>query len=120
MICKKCSKELREGAAFCSFCGTEVEKTLFCSYCNKEIDNEASFCPHCGISIKKEEKLQSVVIENTEPELPDESESEEKNVYIQDSEYSIYRLNIGTLGFAVLSFIMSCVNAYMIWYYWGY
>ena len=113
MNCKNCGKELREGAAFCSFCGTEVEKNQHCLYCGNEIDNEAAFCSHCGIPIKKDEAPKTVV-ENSEPELTDESESKENVVYISDSKNN---LNKFTLVFAVLSFIMSCINTFMIYYY---
>lgn len=116
MVCKNCGKELRDGSSFCSFCGTEVEKNQHCLYCGKEIDNEARFCPHCGILIKKDEEAESENKENADKETKAViTEVEEEIVYKKEA--SINSLTIGSLVFSILSFIMSCINAHMIWYY---
>lgn len=117
MLCKHCGKEINENAAFCPMCGTKVETEKICINCGKEIELDSRFCPHCGILIKQEEEHQAVVIENVEPELTEKLIPEDNVVYIKDSKNNI---NIITLGFAVLSFIMSCINAYMIAYYYFY
>ena len=50
-FCKNCGKQLREGARFCSACGTTVEQqmpqTVSCPWCGAEMRAGAK-CPRCG------------------------------------------------------------------------
>lgn len=50
-FCKNCGKQLREGARFCSACGTTVEQqmpqTVRCPWCGAEMRAGAK-CPRCG------------------------------------------------------------------------
>ena len=45
--CTKCGAQLREGAKFCSECGTSQEKAK-CANCQYELAPGAKFCPECG------------------------------------------------------------------------
>ncbi len=45
--CVKCGAELREGAKFCSECGSSQEKAK-CANCQAELAPGAKFCPECG------------------------------------------------------------------------
>lgn len=116
MFCKHCGKEINENAAFCPMCGTKVETEKICINCGKEIELDSRFCPHCGILIKKDEETESENKENADKETKEEiTEVEEEIVYKKEA--SIDSLNIGSLVFSILSFITSCINAYMIYYY---
>jgi hypothetical protein len=44
--CQQCGRPLREGAAFCTACGTPVPS--FCEGCGATLDPEAQFCGACG------------------------------------------------------------------------
>lgn len=59
MNCPKCNKELREGAKFCTSCGTRLAeaqaqvapKGNVCPKCNKELREGAKFCTSCGYKL---------------------------------------------------------------------
>lgn len=56
MICKKCGKELKEGAKFCSGCGSKVESLPvaenkdYCFNCMSKSEIENGVCSVCGKS----------------------------------------------------------------------
>ena len=45
--CVKCNAELREGAKFCSECGSKQEK-MKCTGCEAELAPGTKFCAECG------------------------------------------------------------------------
>lgn len=65
MYCKKCSSKLKDGAKFCSNCGSKVEEelidnkeeekkeeeTIFCRNCGVEIPKSSNVCPECGYKL---------------------------------------------------------------------
>lgn len=56
MKCVKCGKEVADGALFCAFCGSKMEKekhVQFCVNCGAQVADGAAFCQACGSSIKK-------------------------------------------------------------------
>lgn len=120
MLCKHCEKEINENAAFCPFCGTKVEKKLFCVYCGNEIAKDAAFCASCGIPLKKQEEQKIEIVET------EALETEETEINKPTAETDCKKdtnnnpLFIGILVFSALSFLMSIINCYMIWYYWFY
>ena len=58
-----CNNELKPDVAYCSNCGTKVDKTLFkpkkniCSKCNLELQPDAKFCGQCGTKVLRKGKL---------------------------------------------------------------
>lgn len=67
VLCQKCGNELKEGAKFCSKCGSKYEpqieqssesdmKKHLCKKCGKELIDNEKFCSACGT--KYEERLQ--------------------------------------------------------------
>ncbi len=46
MVCKKCGKEIAEGAKFCCECGEPVGE--LCNACSAIIPDGAKYCPFCG------------------------------------------------------------------------
>ena len=52
--CNKCGANLREGAKFCSKCGTHIKIKLFCHQCGIELEPADQFCYACDVSIQEE------------------------------------------------------------------
>ncbi len=50
--CSNCGAPLREGAGFCSACGTAVNTAVFCSQCGTELSAGDKFCYACGAPVK--------------------------------------------------------------------
>lgn len=50
--CNKCGANLREGAKFCSKCGTHIKIKLFCHQCGIELEPADQFCYACDASIQ--------------------------------------------------------------------
>lgn len=53
--CHVCGAPLREGAKFCSGCGTTVQKKLFCRQCGTELMAGDRFCFACGTPVQAAE-----------------------------------------------------------------
>lgn len=58
MVCVACKKEIRDGAALCSFCGArqvpeppKIER-MYCEKCKKEFEPEMIFCDECGRKLR--------------------------------------------------------------------
>jgi ribosomal protein L40E len=51
--CVKCGAKLREGAKFCSECGSTQEKQK-CSNCQAELAPGTKFCAECGTKQEQE------------------------------------------------------------------
>jgi hypothetical protein len=49
-ICAKCASQLKDGAAFCVFCGTPVAAAT-CGNCASELKDGAAFCQACGTPV---------------------------------------------------------------------
>lgn len=59
MTCKNCGAELREGTAFCTACGTRIDRELpdhligtMCPGCGSPLAENAAFCVKCGTSAR--------------------------------------------------------------------
>ena len=52
ITCSNCGAPLREGAGFCSACGTAVNTAVFCSQCGTELSAGDKFCSACGAPVK--------------------------------------------------------------------
>lgn len=50
MICKKCEKEIPEGATYCPNCGTRTDGKIKCHSCG-EFVIEGAYCTECGARI---------------------------------------------------------------------
>lgn len=50
--CRVCGASLREGAQFCSSCGTAVQAALFCRQCGTELMAGDKFCFACGTPVQ--------------------------------------------------------------------
>lgn len=50
--CTKCGAALRDGAKFCSICGTKIEVRRFCTECGEELGPGDKFCSQCGTPAK--------------------------------------------------------------------
>lgn len=66
MNCPNCNNEIKEGAAFCTECGSKIEKQeefIFCEECGAKLTEGSLFCSECGTKIgekpKKEEKKET-------------------------------------------------------------
>ena len=66
MNCPKCNNEVREGAAFCTECGSKIEtkeEFIFCEECGSKLEKGSLFCTECGTKVgdtpKKEEKKET-------------------------------------------------------------
>jgi len=57
MFCKKCGKEIKDGADFCENCGQKVYTPVpfRCENCGTIMLKESNYCPKCGWSIQKSE-----------------------------------------------------------------
>ncbi len=53
--CRVCGASLREGAKFCSGCGTAVQTALFCRQCGTELMAGDKFCFACGAAVQAAE-----------------------------------------------------------------
>ena len=53
--CRVCGASLREGAQFCSSCGTAVQAALFCRQCGTELMAGDKFCFACGTPVQAAE-----------------------------------------------------------------
>ena len=53
--CRVCGASLREGAKFCSSCGTAVQAALFCRQCGTELMAGDKFCFACGAAVQAAE-----------------------------------------------------------------
>lgn len=49
VYCPKCNHQVKNGAKFCSECGTRINPT--CSKCKKELPAGTKFCPDCGTKL---------------------------------------------------------------------
>jgi len=52
-VCRNCGAPLREGATFCSRCGTPVvqDQVRRCQNCGREVTGDDVFCPYCGVRL---------------------------------------------------------------------
>lgn len=48
MKCRYCGKEIKEGLAFCTYCGKQQPKVKSCIKCGRELEADDMFCTHCG------------------------------------------------------------------------
>lgn len=48
MNCPKCNNPLREGAKFCTSCGTKIQTASLCPKCGATLKEGAKFCTSCG------------------------------------------------------------------------
>ena len=48
--CANCASRLKDGAAFCEFCGTPVAAAT-CANCGFELKDGAAFCESCGTPV---------------------------------------------------------------------
>ncbi len=48
MKCNNCGNELKQGARFCTKCGTKTETAYCCAQCKTKLDPDDMFCPECG------------------------------------------------------------------------
>lgn len=62
--CPQCNTPLREGAKFCTTCGTKIEVAPACPRCNTLLKPNAKFCTTCGEKLILPEKTST----NSEPE----------------------------------------------------
>lgn len=51
MICKKCSTENPENAAFCQHCGKRLDGKVVCPKCGTANEEQANFCLACGFKL---------------------------------------------------------------------
>lgn len=49
--CKDCGAALREGAKFCTQCGTAVVNDIFCAACGVKLEAGDKFCYSCGAAV---------------------------------------------------------------------
>ncbi len=54
IICPSCQKELRDGAKFCSNCGTKIEESVLCAGCGAKMPKASTFCSQCGTPLKEQ------------------------------------------------------------------
>ena len=57
IVCSNCGATLKNGAAFCSECGAEVDgaNDNKCEECGSELPNNLLFCPTCGAKVKQKQ-----------------------------------------------------------------
>lgn len=72
MNCSKCNKELKDGAKFCTGCGTKVESAPSngCKSCGAPLKDGAKFCTSCGTKVEQSivETSQRAVAAVSQPE----------------------------------------------------
>ena len=68
MECPNCQHENREGAVFCSECGTSFQH--FCPQCGTEVKPTDKFCSECGTDLSSSQKTKTP----SEPPRKDESD----------------------------------------------
>ncbi len=51
MECKKCAKEVVEGATFCPYCGARADGKIVCKACGTLNQDDYSYCIKCGARI---------------------------------------------------------------------
>ncbi len=77
-VCPSCGKVLPEAAAFCSECGTKLEKKpapapdpedpTVCQSCGAKLPEAARFCTHCGTPVPvREEPAEECACEEEKP-----------------------------------------------------
>ena len=49
VYCPNCNHQVKNGAKFCSECGTRINPT--CPKCKKELPAGTKFCPDCGTKL---------------------------------------------------------------------
>ena len=54
MFCRNCGNELRDGAPFCGYCGTRVERKIACKNCGALVEDKFAFCLNCGTPLDKD------------------------------------------------------------------
>ena len=64
MKCVKCNERLKDGAKFCSKCGTKIP---YCTGCGKLLVTKVRFCEDCGTPVP--EAVQALF-----PEIKEEKE----------------------------------------------
>lgn len=77
MICPHCQKAIRDGAAFCKYCGARVTMASpppmiqpSCSRCRRPLTPDAAFCKYCGQPCSP---VQDAVPVHRSPYVPDEA-----------------------------------------------
>lgn len=58
MFCNSCGNEIKEGAAFCPKCGTQVAQNqeTVCEKCGQPLESGAKFCQGCGQAVISDKK----------------------------------------------------------------
>ena len=60
MFCKKCGKQLNDGAKFCIECGAKISVIVIptCMNCGKHLEEVAKFCDECGTAVEYKQPKQ--------------------------------------------------------------
>ncbi len=80
--CPNCHNQVKEGAKFCTQCGTDMRliRKIKCRNCKAELPDTTKFCPECGTKIEKQEDTGETEAEpeegTSEDKMPEEMESE--------------------------------------------
>lgn len=83
MVCKKCGKEVRDTAKFCSGCGSKIEKVIFCEECGAENTTDAIYCEECGNRLVQENCVSNEKNTDEEYDADDVQEQYEEDEMFQ-------------------------------------
>ena len=109
MLCPKCNKKFREGAKFCTRCGTKIPKMTVCPNCGKPMPSVFAFCQNCGASINakladekpvKEQHMEKSPMEENPPQK--ENPPQEENPPLEENDAAAFKQKENLVGKVIL------------------
>ncbi len=127
MKCRYCGKEIKEGLAFCTYCGKQQPKVKSCIKCGRELEADDMFCTHCGTkqdtnigkTLEHTDKQQSLEENKVKQELTlndvDNEQAKEKDIDIDENGSLINNTKNKSLRFSMIIITLCAILGLAFW-----